>query len=662
MRKWMQIQTTRKGFLLIILLGVLSALAGCGGSVDMAGGGTETGNPVAVASFADAAGMEAYLKDQYASNILPEAAYAGIDQRPAEDDQSNLIGDETAGNAFKGVDSEYPAVTSPGKIASDGAHLFIPGDRRVNIASAAPPEAMAALSVIHAPGEVEALCLYNNILVVFYTPDGGEGAVRPGADVYAGAQAGVPYEIPAGAMTGVMLADVSDPAGPRILKTIEMDGRAAAAGVIRGRLFLVMQFLPDLTGLDLSYDGTAAGLTDTAAANAAALDAYELADLIPYYDAWGADDALVASGPLLQPENTYYPETSSGGSIVALVSFDLDDPGLTMNATGAAMDVHSLRLTDAALYLAASHLEASEEGTAGGWTYAATIYKLDIAGDAPVFSGTGTVEGKVVSSDAMDVHEDILSIATSTPDAAAGWAMETYHLFCLSVDGDEFPALGRLDDILCGHGVRAIEYDGPLVYVSTFGATDPVYVFDLTDPFQPRQAGELNISGQRHYIRRLEDGRLLALARSNVADASDGSLNLYLFDMDDPYNPMFTALVGDEDADSEALNDADAFFLDKDAGVAVFPIMRYAEDALSDVSGVSRKISFTGVAVYHVSSEYGFEYAGEVSTFPDSAGPEAPEWQRGIILDDVCYGVSPAAVRVAAIDDLYDLLGTLLLD
>ena len=48
-------------------------------------------------------------------------------------------------------------------------------------------------------------------------------------------------------------------------------------------------------------------------------------------------------------------------------------------------------------------------------------------------------------------------------------------------------------------------------YVVTFKKTDPLFVFDLSDPHKPAIAGELKIPGFSTYMHRLDDDHLLTI-------------------------------------------------------------------------------------------------------------------------------------------------------
>lgn len=81
----------------------------------------------------------------------------------------------------------------------------------------------------------------------------------------------------------------------------------------------------------------------------------------------------------------------------------------------------------------------------------------------------------------------------------------------------------------------------------SFQVTDPLYVFDLSDPFQPKTLGELHIEGYSDYLHPITEDLLLGIGKDAVPDTGATDFNgrgawyqglkLALFDVSDPSTP-----------------------------------------------------------------------------------------------------------------------------
>jgi len=88
--------------------------------------------------------------------------------------------------------------------------------------------------------------------------------------------------------------------------------------------------------------------------------------------------------------------------------------------------------------------------------------------------------------------------------------------------------------------LTAARFDGDRAYLVTYERVDPLFVFDLSDPAHPVQAGELEMSGWLDHIVPRGD-RLVALGH----DDASGSLELAvsLIDVADPFAPSLVDRV-----------------------------------------------------------------------------------------------------------------------
>ena len=61
-------------------------------------------------------------------------------------------------------------------------------------------------------------------------------------------------------------------------------------------------------------------------------------------------------------------------------------------------------------------------------------------------------------------------------------------------EGQEMVTVGETDHLgKPNESVMAVRFIGPRAYIVTFERTDPFYIFDLTDPAEPKKLGELEV-------------------------------------------------------------------------------------------------------------------------------------------------------------------------
>jgi len=88
--------------------------------------------------------------------------------------------------------------------------------------------------------------------------------------------------------------------------------------------------------------------------------------------------------------------------------------------------------------------------------------------------------------------------------------------------------------------LRSVRFDGPRGFAITAEQKDPLFTFDLTDPAQPKQLGELEMPGWVYHMEPRGD-RMLALGFDN--GNPEGSLNVSLFDISELSKPTMIERV-----------------------------------------------------------------------------------------------------------------------
>ena len=153
------------------------------------------------------------------------------------------------------------------------------------------------------------------------------------------------------------------------------------------------------------------------------------------------------------------------------------------------------------------------------------------------YVATGAVEGFMLNQWSMSEHEGVLRVAstTSPPWTQGGAAGESESFVTtLATAGDRLIEVGQVGGIGRGEQIYAVRFIGDAGYVVTFRQVDPLYTLDLSDPTEPRVAGELKIPGYSAYLHPVGDGLLLGVGQDANADGATTGVQMSLFDVSDP--------------------------------------------------------------------------------------------------------------------------------
>jgi uncharacterized secreted protein with C-terminal beta-propeller domain len=152
---------------------------------------------------------------------------------------------------------------------------------------------------------------------------------------------------------------------------------------------------------------------------------------------------------------------------------------------------------------------------------------------------SGEVSGRVIGQYALSEHEGVLRVATTNDElwsAGASTSSESKVTTLAERDG-ELVELGSVGGLGKGEQIYAVRYLGDTAYVVTFRQTDPLYVLDLSDAANPREVGELKITGYSSYLHPLGAERLVGVGQEATEEGRTIGMQVSLFDTSDPSAP-----------------------------------------------------------------------------------------------------------------------------
>lgn len=315
------------------------------------------------------------------------------------------------------------------------------------------------------------------------------------------------YEPDAAPQTRVVTVDVSDPAAPAVVDTVDYDAATVTArqhgDVVR---LVVSKGLPEL---DFVEPGTRGYRTERAALrhNQDLVRETTLDDWLPRQRTDGRYQQFLDCDAVALPRD----ELALGTT--AVVGFGADDPA-AVRALGVAGDAPLAYESPDHLYLASTgYTDVVAEcwercdpfGGAGDGT--TRVYGFSLDGDGATYLGDGEVEGVVRDRWSMDEQDGVLRLAVG-PSRETG---NFNSVVMLRADDDRLVEVGRLDGLGRGEDIKSVRWFSDLAILVTFRQIDPLYAVDLSDQERPRLRGELKIPGFSGYLHPLGSRRLVGM-------------------------------------------------------------------------------------------------------------------------------------------------------
>ncbi|MGD2100773.1 MAG: beta-propeller domain-containing protein [Acidimicrobiia bacterium] len=437
---------------------------------------------------------------------------------------------------------------------------------------------------------------------------------------------------------------------PEVERTMSIDGHFVSGRMVDGAVRLVTTSGP--VGFEWSYpSGT--GLRAERKAieeNKEIIRNSTEENWIPYYIVTDGDDDVIDEGTLFDCERGAHPDEFSGLNMLSVTTIDLSKGLDLVDATGVLANGDTVYASTENLYVATQNwqtwafVSGVEEDQPDGPT--TEIHKFDISDPRVTdYVASGSVAGYLLSQFAMDEHEGVLRVAsTTTPWGWGSGPDSESRVTILGEVGGNLVEVGKIVGLGETEQIYSVRFLGDVGYVVTFRQTDPLYTIDLSNPRAPRLAGELKIPGYSAYLHPLGDGLLMGVGQDATETGRGLGSQVSIFDVSDPSDPervdTFTLSKG---SNSEVEYDHHAFLYWD--GLVVIPVQQYwwEED---------KEDFFTGAIALRVSAD------GELTDLGTVTHPGGDEWdwgaqiRRSVVVGDSVYTVSLKGIMKSSLDDL----------
>ena len=318
--------------------------------------------------------------------------------------------------------------------------------------------------------------------------------------------------------TQVLEIDVSEPSAPRLLRTLETYGAFVTARLVGASVRLVVTHDGIGSSVVGRYSRDGFERSVAAATLATWLPLYTVNDYTRTINRW-SDGSLVECDRVVAPTEVDSAETT------VVLAFDAERGLGEWDAAGVVGAASAVYASRDSLYVAIPRWFEDET----------QIHRWDFSdAGSPTYRGAAEVNGHLINQFAISEFDGHLRVASTRFDRVG----TSSELTVFTVGDDTLQELASLQGLGPNERIYAVRFLGDRAYVVTFRQIDPLFIIDLSDPAEPRVAGELKIPGFSAYLHPLGDGLLLGVGQD--ADPRTGrplGPQATLFDVSDPAAP-----------------------------------------------------------------------------------------------------------------------------
>lgn len=261
-------------------------------------------------------------------------------------------------------------------------------------------------------------------------------------------------------------------------------------------------------------------------------------------------------------DDMFYFENSFVYGMTTLVGIPiLDDASMiSYNASaylGAIADYKKVYVNVEHLYLAQSNYHWDE--TQSYQTTTLSKFGLDVKNATITFEAVVNLLGTAVNQFALDEYEGYFRIATTnevyTYSSTTDWIWSndnrtiTNRLYILEDNGD-----GGFDDVAVieeglgkpGERIYSVRFEGPRAFIVTFERIDPLYIIDLSDPFNPVFSSEIVLPGFDTYQHVWDEEHLIGIGYNVDPETGwTGGMKITAYNTGENARELQTLIVSD---------------------------------------------------------------------------------------------------------------------
>lgn len=344
------------------------------------------------------------------------------------------------------------------------------------------------------------------------------------------------------------------------------------------------------------------------------------------------------------PSDIYYFDQADYSSYLILGAIDLSDLSKDINLNTYLGSGQTVYMSNENLYVTYTQYQYRTMGIMSdkhaSYQQDTVVHKFHADNAILKYVATAKLTGYPINQFAMDEHNGFFRIAVI--DDTTGESVNNVYIF-----DENLIQTGSILNMAPGERIYSVRFNGDIGYMVTFVTVDPLFVMDLSDPYNPKIDGELKIPGYSTYMHMYSDTLILGFGMDTSEEdgrALNQGIKIAMFDVSDRANPkqLFTTSIGGRGSWSELNYDHKAFMFDRSRDIFAFP---------ASISGNNYEMKAQGLVVCKIDIENNqFEVLDILSQ--DYFTNWSNYVQRGLYINNVLLTISSNAIYSYTYDTL----------
>ncbi len=547
---------------------------------------------------------------------------------------TNSLSEAGSSPSHSETNNQVQGVDELDTVKTDGNYIYTVNGSRVFIVRAYPASQAQLVSIVPVNGTVIGVFVNGDKLAIFGQPT--QSYIQPYLGLAMPSRLSYPYW--GSSEVTVWIYDIADRGNPAFRTALSVEGSYVGARMIGDFVYLISS------------------------------------QSIPYcaQDVQLPTPVVNQKVTIVSAQQIYHSDLSDyGHTFTNVLGFDITQDGQNSSFESFMLGTSgTIYVSSQDLYLTSPTYNGEE---------ATVIHRIRLDRETILYEATGQVPGMVLNQFSMDENGDYFRVAThawntgivtltvvspqpspvtsTTSQEVSGPSSGVYVLT------KDLRFIGRLEGLGQGEQFHSARFMGDRAYLVTFKKTDPLFVIDLQDPYNPRVLGELKVPGYSDYLQPYDENHLIGIGK----DTEDmGSFAWYLgvkvtlFDVTDPQNPLEQGryVIGDRGTQSPALADHKAVLFNHDRNLLVIPVevAKLPPDAYVGQWG---NPVWQGAYVFSVSPENGVQFRGGITHLDTGEIPDytnSVRWvNRSVYVENVLYTISPNIVKMNSLSDFQEI-------